>query len=427
MRTSGLIVLMLMAGGAAGLHVSAPSPVWAQAAATPFDDAEAQLRLRQASTAASAAAREVDGLRKELEVERRRVVQTESERELNQAVLKGLEKDLKAAEARQRETDAALKAAQDERARGLAAAGRQPEAAPPPAAPPQTATVPPPPATPPPTSGPLLGAGPLQESGLTRPVGQEAYDKASKQCFEGRGDEMLEGCDIVIQANRESPRRLASALLMRGLGLSSKGQADRAIEDYERAMKLRPDDFLLFYARGLAYARKGFYDLAIQDQDEAIRLQPDYAASFANRASAYLNLGRYDRALQDHDKAVQLDPDNGGRWNGRCWAKALAGRPREALPDCDHSLKLRPGDSNTLDSRALVLLQLGRIAEAYADSRAAVDKSPKSPGRRYLLSLILAAKGDAAASRTEMETARQLASPVEFERIQRELARFRRN
>ena len=127
MRTSGLIVLMLMAGGAAGLAVSAPSPAWAQAAAAPFDDAEAQLRLRQASTAASAVAREVDGLRKELEVERRRVVQIESERELNQAVLKGLEKDLKTAEARQRETDTALKAAQDARARGLAGrrAGRQ--------------------------------------------------------------------------------------------------------------------------------------------------------------------------------------------------------------------------------------------------------------------------------------------------------------
>lgn len=402
MRTSRMIVAMSAALGLAVAGAGALSPAWAQAAAVPFDDAEAQLRLRQAATAASAATREVESLRKDLEVERRRVVQTESERELNLAVLKGLEKDLKAAEARQRETDAVLKTAQDARTRGLAAGGRQEAALSPPVAPP-------------------IAAAPLQGAAL------EAYEEASRQCFAGKGDEMLEGCNIVIEASRETPRRMASAFVMRGLGFSSKGQYDRAIADYDRGMKLRPDDFLLFYGRGLAYYRKGQYDLAIQDLDEAIRLQSDFAASFAIRAGAYLSLSSYDRALRDYDKAVQLDPENGSRWNGRCWGRAMAGRPREALTDCDQALRLKPGDSASLDSRALVLLQLGRIAEAYADSRASVEKTPKSPGRRYLLGLILAAKGDAAGSRAEINEARQLASPVEFERIQRELARFRRN
>ena len=409
MRTSRMIVPMLAALGLLAVCAGALSPARAQASAQPFDDAEAQLLIRQAATAASAATREVESLRKEQEVERRRVVQTESERELNQAVLKGLEKDLKAAEARQRETDAALKTVQDARTRGLAA-GRRQEVTPPP-----SATAPPPQVAQPTTTAPLQGAA------------HEAYEEASRQCFAGKGDEMLEGCNIVIEANRESPRRMASALVMRGLGFSSKGQYDRAIEDYDRGLKLRPDDFLLYYGRGLAYYRKGQYDLAIQDQDEAIRLQPDFAASFASRASAYLNLSSYDRALQNYDKAVELDPQNGSRWNGRCWGKAMAGRPREALPDCDQALRLKPGDGNILDSRALVLLQLGRIPEAYADSRAAVEKAPRSPGRHYLLGLILAAKGDAAGSRAEINEARQLASPVEFERIQRELARFRRN
>lgn len=111
------VVLTVMICGALGLVVPAAAPAWAQAAE--FDDAEAQLQVRQAASAASAGARRVDTLRKELETERQRVVQTDSERDLNQAALQVLERELKVAEARQRELDAALKAAQDARTRGL--------------------------------------------------------------------------------------------------------------------------------------------------------------------------------------------------------------------------------------------------------------------------------------------------------------------
>ena len=130
------------------LHVcmAALSPVWAQAA---FDDADAQLRVRQAATAASEAARKVEAARKALETERQRVVATDGERDLNRATIKALEQELQSAEAKQREQDAALRAAQDARVRGLAAEaerrriedGQRPQA---PARPAPTAPPPPP-------------------------------------------------------------------------------------------------------------------------------------------------------------------------------------------------------------------------------------------------------------------------------------------
>lgn len=120
-RTSRLpwLLLALFAG------ISAASPAWAQAT---FDDAEAQLRVRQAAAAASATAGKVEVLRKLLDAERQRAVATEDERELNRATIKSLEQELQATEARQREQDAALKAAQDARARGLQQAGPPPPA-----------------------------------------------------------------------------------------------------------------------------------------------------------------------------------------------------------------------------------------------------------------------------------------------------------
>jgi peptidoglycan hydrolase-like protein with peptidoglycan-binding domain len=100
----------------------AAKPVQAQTAAiASFDDSEAQLRLRQAANVVGTATREVEELRKGLEAERKRVVMTNEERELNQETIKKLEKNLKNAEARLKEAEAALNAVQEERRRGLAA------------------------------------------------------------------------------------------------------------------------------------------------------------------------------------------------------------------------------------------------------------------------------------------------------------------
>lgn len=102
--------------------VLAISPVRAQSAVVaPFDDVEAQLRIRQAVNAAAIAALEVDDLRKALETERKRVVLTNEERDLNRETIKTLEVKLREAESRQRERDAVLKQAQDARRQGLAA------------------------------------------------------------------------------------------------------------------------------------------------------------------------------------------------------------------------------------------------------------------------------------------------------------------
>ena len=168
----GLFLLGLMACGPLGLATAALSPAWAQAAE--FDDTEAQLKVRQAATAASAAARKVEALRKELDTERQRVVQTDSERDLNQVAVKTLEQELRTAETNQREQEAALKAAQDARNKGLAAAAQQrkieesrqappppPAPTPPPPSPPAAAIQPPAP-TPAPTPPPSTAGAPNQ-------------------------------------------------------------------------------------------------------------------------------------------------------------------------------------------------------------------------------------------------------------------------
>ena len=60
--------------------------------------------------------------------------------------------------------------------------------------------------------------------------------------------------------------------------------------------------------RGNAYHDKGEYDRAIRDYDEAIRLKPDDADAYKNRGVAYNNKGDRAAAARDLERALQLNP-----------------------------------------------------------------------------------------------------------------------
>ena len=62
--------------------------------------------------------------------------------------------------------------------------------------------------------------------------------------------------------------------------------------------------------RGNAYAGKGDFAQAIQDYDKAIELKPDAASFYNNRGRAYFDQGELVRAIQDYDQAIDLDPDH---------------------------------------------------------------------------------------------------------------------
>jgi tetratricopeptide (TPR) repeat protein len=52
-----------------------------------------------------------------------------------------------------------------------------------------------------------------------------------------------------------------------------------------------------FNNRGSAYYKKGQVDRAMQDFDRAIELDPDYPDALNNRGLAYTGKGQYDRAI----------------------------------------------------------------------------------------------------------------------------------
>jgi lipoprotein NlpI len=128
------------------------------------------------------------------------------------------------------------------------------------------------------------------------------WEENRKRCADGNPDLAIGGCTALIESGQETPIYQAIAFYNRGTAYGHKGEYDKAIADYDAALRLKPDDPAAFSNRGSAYRHKGEYDKAIADSDTVIRLNPNYPFAYLNRGVANFYLARFPAAASDFEK-----------------------------------------------------------------------------------------------------------------------------
>jgi tetratricopeptide (TPR) repeat protein len=89
----------------------------------------------------------------------------------------------------------------------------------------------------------------------------------------------IAACSRSINSGKWEGHDQAVNYFNRGNAYHDKGDNDRAIADYARAISIDPKFAIPYYNRGLIYNKKGDYDRAIADYTQAIGVDPRYADS----------------------------------------------------------------------------------------------------------------------------------------------------
>jgi tetratricopeptide (TPR) repeat protein len=162
----------------------------------------------------------------------------------------------------------------------------------------------------------------------------------------------------------------------RGRAYAAKSDYDRAVEQYNEALKLDPKYAVAYNNRGNAYFGKKDYARAIADYDEAIKLDARFAAAYSNRGNAYSGKNDNDRAIADYSEALKLDPKNAAAYNSR--GNAYFGKKDyvRAISDYDGAIELDPKYVVAYNNRGNTYEALGRRADALADFRKAQSINP---------------------------------------------------
>ena len=124
-------------------------------------------------------------------------------------------------------------------------------------------------------------------------------------------DRRLRGCTQMIERGEKEPQKnRAITYFNRGVAYGRKGEVDRAIADYTKAIALDPNVALAYTNRGSAYYRKGEYERAIADHSKAIAIDPNHANAYYNRGVAYEQKGDKDQAIADFRKVLEINPSD---------------------------------------------------------------------------------------------------------------------
>jgi tetratricopeptide (TPR) repeat protein len=189
-----------------------------------------------------------------------------------------------------------------------------------------------------------------------------------------------------IMSSARQAADVPSQLLRRGNDALRKSEYDRAIKDFDKAIRLDPNNAAAFSDRGVAWFYKKEYDKAIEDYDEAIRLYPEYALAFFNRGLAWLCKKEYDNAIKDYDKATKCFDETireGERSPNAVLLGYVAARQAGNEPAAKRFLTVSAGKLNEAWPYPVVQFLRGDIDEA-ALLKLSTDDDKRTDARCFL-------------------------------------------
>ena len=92
--------------------------------------------------------------------------------------------------------------------------------------------------------------------------------------------ERLAACTREINSGLLQDADLSIAYLFRGVAYATSDDVERALADYNEAIRLDPRNVLAYTRRAGVYLRRGDFDTAIADYSEVIQIEPGLAFGF---------------------------------------------------------------------------------------------------------------------------------------------------
>jgi tetratricopeptide (TPR) repeat protein len=154
----------------------------------------------------------------------------------------------------------------------------------------------------------------------------------------------------------------------RGLRYQEQRQYEKAIEEYNEALKVGPGLWFITLQLGTAYYELKQYEKAIFYLTQAIKKNPDppfRISAYQLRSFSYAGIEKYKEAMDDIVKAIELEPKGSVGYYKRGQYYLLAfNQPEKALKDFDTAITFGDRSMEVHYYRGVALKKLGRFQEA---------------------------------------------------------------
>jgi tetratricopeptide (TPR) repeat protein len=144
----------------------------------------------------------------------------------------------------------------------------------------------------------------------------------------------------------------------------TKGNTQKALEEFNAAEAARPNLPLVHYFLGRAYLEQHAYPRAEAELLKDAAIEPSFPYNYEDLGLLYMQLGQTDKAAHAYRKAIVLDQTLVNSYVGLAKLDRQAGRYNHSLEMLDHAVALAPKSASVHYLRGQVLAKLGQKAKA---------------------------------------------------------------
>jgi len=173
-----------------------------------------------------------------------------------------------------------------------------------------------------------------------------------------------------------------------------KGDINRAMAEFNRALELDPENMNVYNSLGVCYGVLGAYEKAAKLFQTATRLAPGELMSVYNTGLANLMIGDKEKALQSFLEAVEKDPEVFEPVFQAGHVHLESGNPKKARPFLEKAIALKPENATAHRYLGLCYLDLRKDEAAIVEFKKAIHRNPNDAQALSALGYLFDLKGE---------------------------------
>ena len=226
------------------------------------------------------------------------------------------------------------------------------------------------------------------------PQNKQAYDQLNQVYLQQkRYDLALE----TLKKNAElNPGTSAHKYFHRDAGFLyfEQGQIDKALDEFDQALKADPQDASTHFGSGLCWYAKGEFDKAIEAFKKTLEIDPRHPQADYQLGLCYLRKKEFSEALVHFKRVLKLDPESKQAYYQLGQAYLEQKQYDLALEALKKNVKLNPEVSSAHQVLGVAYLEQGRTDKAMDEFNRALKADPQDAGPHFYLGLCCYAKGE---------------------------------
>ena len=177
-------------------------------------------------------------------------------------------------------------------------------------------------------------------------------------------------------------QQAAQATLNRGVAYGLQDDVDRAIKDFDTALRLNPRLAGAYHARGMALMKKNNLEDALKDLQEAINLSPSWQF-YEGVAQLFEAKHEWSEVLKNIERAIELDPKAPVPYASRAYVELRYRQYDKVIADAGRAISLDHNTTMAYIARANAFIRLKRYEDADKDLQSAANTDIKRPAAKF--------------------------------------------